>query len=103
MKTTKMFKVDLKYVGGYLITIAAALGAAYFMYRGHIALSLLSIVCSFSSNYYVDIVMPRRSGRTVTVANDETIEVLAPQQSMAQGQIQGNAGSLPSKRSERTG
>src|SRR5216684_1183925 len=98
MKTTKMIKVDLRVVGGYLITIAAAFGAAYFMYRGHIALGLLSIVCSFSSNYYVDIVMPRRSGRTVTVASNETVEVLAPQPSMAQGQTQGNADSQPSKR-----
>ena len=59
MKSTNVTKIELKRVGGYLTTIAAALGSAYFMSCSHIVLGLMAIVVSFSANYYTDFVLTR--------------------------------------------
>ena len=59
MNSTKVIALDLKRVVGYLMTVAAALGSAYFMSGGHIALSIVAIIFSFSANYYTDFVMTR--------------------------------------------
>ena len=60
MKTTKVIAIDLKRVGGYLTTIAAALSSVYFMSCRHVGLGILAMIFSFYANYYTDFVMNRK-------------------------------------------
>ena len=54
MKTSDRKEAVARKAGGYLATIAAAILGVLFLGDGKIALGLIAIVLSFSSNYYAE-------------------------------------------------